>query len=214
MIDRLIQIVARVGHWGYLIIFVVVVLECQALLGFFMPGESLVMVGGFFAAQGDLNPGLLIVVVAVAAMVGDNISFELGRHFGRGWILAHGARFGLRPERLDRVDRFFDRHGGQAVFTGHFLHVLRALMPFVAGTRHMRYWRFLAYNSAGCVVWAAIFVYVGYFVGESWRVVEKWLGRAGALVAGVLLVAILAGSIWRRRHAAPAAGVPPDVPGR
>jgi undecaprenyl-diphosphatase len=174
-----------------------VVLECQVLFGLFMPGESLVLVGGFFAGHGVLDPGLLIFVISIAAILGDSIGYELGRHLGRGWLLKHGRRFGLRQEHLDRVGGFFAKHGGKAVFASHFLHLLRALMPFIAGDRRMRYQKFLLYNSLGCIVWASVFVFIGYLAGESWRVAAKYTGVAGKIVGIGLLLAIALVWIWR-----------------
>jgi len=197
MLDHLINFVGHLGHWGYLVIFIIVALECQALLGLIMPGESLVLVGGFFAEQGVLDLGVLICVISLAAILGDSIGYELGRHLGRGWLLKHGRRFGLRQEHMDRVDGFFVRHGGKAVFGSHFLHLLRALMPFVAGGRHMRYLKFLLFNAAGCIVWAAVFASLGYLAGETWRVAAKWIGRASEIIGGALLLAIALGWLWR-----------------
>ena len=197
MLDTLIDFVSRLGHWGYLVVFVGVVLECQALCGLVMPGESLVVVGGFFAAQGLLAPGILFVVVALAAILGDTISYEFGRRLGRGWLLQHGRRFGLRPELLQRVESFFAAHGGKAVFASHYMHVMRALMPFVAGAARMRYGRFVAYNALGCTVWSAVFVILGYVAGESWRAAAAWIGRASAIVGGALLCALVLGWLWR-----------------
>jgi membrane protein DedA with SNARE-associated domain len=196
MLDYLINVVGHLGQWGYLVIFIVVVLECQALLGLVMPGESLVLLGGFFAEQGLLDPGALIFVISIAAILGDSISYELGRHLGQGWLLKHGARFGLRQEHMDRVDGVFVRHGGKAVFGSHFLHLLRALMPFVAGARRMRYLKFLVFNAAGCVVWATVFVLIGYLAGASWHVAAKWIGRASEIVGGAMLLAIALGWLW------------------
>ncbi len=197
MLDYLINFVGDLGHWGYLVIFIVVALECQALLGVVMPGESLVVAGGFFAEQGLLDPGVLIVVISIAAILGDSIGYEFGRHLGRGWLLKHGARFGLRQEHLDHVDSFFVRHGGKAVFGSHFLHLLRALMPFVAGARRMRYPKFLLFNAAGCIVWATVYVLLGYLAGKSWHVAAKWIGRASEIGGGALLLAIALGWLWR-----------------
>ncbi len=197
MLDHLIDFVGHLGHWGYLVIFIVVALECQALLGLFMPGESLVLVGGFFAEQGLLDLRVLIFVISSAAILGDSIGYELGRHLGRGWLLIHGRRFGLRQEHLDRVDGFFVRHGGKAVFGSHFLHLLRALMPFVAGARRMRYVKFLLFNAVGCIVWATVFASLGYLTGETWRVAAKWIGAASEIVGGALLLAIALGWLWR-----------------
>lgn len=197
MLDYLINVAGHLGHWGYLLIFIVVVLECQALLGLVMPGESLVLLGGFFAAQGLLDLGDLIFVVSIGAILGDSIGYELGRHLGQGWLLKRGARFGLRQEHLDRVEGAFVRHGGKAVFGSHFLHLLRALMPFVAGVHRMRYMKFLLFNAAGCIVWATVFVVIGYLAGASWHVAAKWIGRASEIAGGALLLGIALGWLWR-----------------
>lgn len=204
MLDHLISTIGHLGHWGYLVIFIVVALECQALLGLVMPGESLVLVGGFFAEQGLFDLKVLIFVISIAAILGDSIGYELGRHLGQGWLLQHGRRFGLRQEQLDRVDGFLVRHGGKAVFGSHFMHLLRALMPFVAGARRMRYLKFLRFNAVGCIVWATVFASLGYLTGQTWRVAAKWIGATSEIVGGALLLAIALGWLWRRlgRHEA------------
>ena len=197
MLDQLVTFAGQVGHWGYLVIFIGVALECQVLLGFIMPGESLVLAGGFFAEQGLLHPGVLIAVISIAAILGDSLGYELGRQLGQGWLLKQGGRFGLRQEHLHRVDGFFVRHGGKAVFGSHFMHLLRSLMPFVAGARRMRYLKFLLFNALGCMVWATVFVSLGYLVGETWRAAAKWIGRASEIIGGALLLAIALGWLWR-----------------
>jgi len=197
MLEYLINLAGHLGHWGYLVIFIVVVLECQALLGLFMPGESLVLVGGFFAEQGVLDPYVLIGVISCAAILGDSVGYELGRRLGQDWLLKHGTRFGLRQEHLDRVNGIFERHGGKAVFGGHFMHLLRALMPFIAGAHRMRYPKFLIFNAAGCIVWATVFVVIGYLAGASWHVAEQWIGRASEIVGAALLLAIALLWLWR-----------------
>jgi membrane protein DedA with SNARE-associated domain/membrane-associated phospholipid phosphatase len=205
MLDQLINLVGRLGHWGYLIIFLVAALECSAFLGLVVPGESLVLVGGFFAGSGQLDVGDLIIIVAIGAILGDSIGYELGRHFGQSWLLRYGRWLGLRQAHLDRVDDFFRRHGGKTIFIGRFIGFLRALAPFVAGSSRMPYGRFLFYNAAGAVLWSTAFVLIGYFVGASWEIVGKWIGRASAIVGGVLLVILGLAWLWRwlvRREAA------------
>lgn len=190
------DLVSRIGSWGYVVVFVVVMLECQALLGLFMPGESLVLVAGFLAGQEALDIRLLIATVAGAAIVGDTIGYELGRKFGREWLRRHGARVGIRDEHFARIDQFIAWHGGKSVFLSHFLHVFRALMPFIAGANRMPYRRFFAFNATGCVAWASIFCLLGYFFGESWPIIEHWIGRAGAIVGAVVVVIIVLGRLW------------------
>ncbi len=197
MLERLVNFVGSIGPWGYLAVFLVVMLECQALLGLFLPGESLVLAGGFLASQGVFDPGTLILVISLAAIVGDNVGYQLGRTLGLGWLARHGRRLGVRQENLDRVNEFIARHGGKAVLVSHFTHLMRALMPFFAGASRMRYRRFLVFNAAGCVAWAATFVVIGYLAGESWRVAAKWAGRASGIVGGACLLGIGTYWLWR-----------------
>jgi undecaprenyl-diphosphatase len=204
MFDRIINIGDHLGHWGYLIIFVVVMLECQALLGLFMPGETAVLAGGFLAGHGIFNPIALIIVISSGAIIGDNIGYQMGRRLGRDWLVRHGRRFGVREARLNKIDGYFHRHGGKSVFAGHFMHFLRALMPFMAGASHLPYSRFFPYDAAGCVVWASVFTLLGYFFGESWQLIEKWIGRASKIVGGILILIVVLVWLgrWLVRHEA------------
>ena len=202
IVERIIELASHLGHWGYLVIFLVVLLECQALLGLFVPGESLVLVSGFLAGQGVFKLDALIATIALGAIAGDSLGYELGRYFGRDWLERHGPRVGIREEHLKKIDRFIGRHGGKSVFFSHFMHLLRAVMPFMAGANRMAYWRFVTFNAAGCVLWSVLFSLLGYFMGESWPLVEKWIGRAGSVVGVVVVLAValvwLGG--WIARH--------------
>jgi undecaprenyl-diphosphatase len=199
MLEDLISFVGSLGPWGYLVLFLVLVVECQAVLGLAMPGESLVLVGGFFAGQGVLDPVVLIAVISIAAILGDSIGYGLGRQLGRQWLVKHGMRFGLRREHLDRVDGLFAKHGGKAVFGSHFLHLLRPLMPFVAGDRRMRYQKFLLFNALGCIAWASVYVTLGFGAGESWRMAAEWAGFTGKIVISGLLLTVALVWFWRWR---------------
>lgn len=199
MLQYLIDLITRLGNWGYLVIFLGAALECAAFLGVVVPGESLVLVAGFFAHRHVLDLDEVILVVVAGAIVGDNIGYELGRHLGRDWLLRYGRRFGLRERHLARVDAFFARHGGRAVFLGRFVGFARALVPFVAGASRMRYRQFLLYNGMGAALWGVAFTLLGYFLGASWRMAEKWVGRSSAIIGGALLLAALAVWLWRRR---------------
>jgi membrane protein DedA with SNARE-associated domain len=94
--------------------------------------KSLVLVSGFLAAQEVFDLEVLILVIFAAAVVEDSIGYELGRQLGRSWLEEHGPRFGLPRERLDYNERFFAGHGGKSVFASHFMHIGRALTPFLA----------------------------------------------------------------------------------
>lgn len=204
MLDWLIGFAGSLGHWGYLLLFLAVVLECQACLGLFMPGETLVLAGGLIASQGGLDPGVLILVISIAAICGDSLGYKLGRWLGREWLLEYGKRFGLRLEHFKRADDLFARHGGKVAFGSHFLYLLRALVPFVAGDRRMRYGKFLGYDAMGCTLWASVLVALGYVAGESWRMAAASLGFTGKIVGGLVLLAVALIWLWRwrRRHQA------------
>ncbi len=197
MLNRLINIVSQLGHWGYLVIFLAVTLESAAFLGFLVPGETLVLLGGFLAAQGMLDWGDLMVLVCIGAVLGDSIGYEAGRYLGPKRLLRFGRWFGLRQKHLERVEKFFRQHGGKAVFFGRFTALLRALTPFVAGSSGMHYLRFFLYNAAGGIVWGTGFTLLGYFVGASWQVVEHWIGQGSAIVGGVLVLLLALVWMWR-----------------
>jgi undecaprenyl-diphosphatase len=194
MLTYLTDLIARLGHWGYLIVFAVATAESAAFLGLVVPGESVVLVSGFLAAKGVFDLDTLIVTVAVAAVLGDNIGYELGRRLGRPWLLGHGGRFGLDDTKLTKADDFFSRHGGNAVFLGRFVGFARALVPFVAGSTRMRYTTFLVYNAIGAALWSAGVVLLGYFVG---RAAERWIGEASAVLGGIALGALGMVLLWR-----------------
>jgi undecaprenyl-diphosphatase len=197
MLDHLNDLILRLEHWSYVIVFLIVLLECQAFLGFFMPGESIVMVAGFLAGEDVLDVRVLVAVVAVAAILGDSIGYEFGRRLGRDWLRRQGEKFWLRPEQLDRLDAFFVRYGGLSVLFAHFLHVGRALMPFLAGAARLPYLRFLTYNAIGCTLWAAIFSLLGYLFGQSWHLIERWVGRAGVIAAILIAMVVITFWLWR-----------------
>lgn len=201
MLDYLVDLIGRLGRWSYGVVFLAATLESAAFLGLLVPGESVVVVVGFLAGQGLFDLDALIVVVALGAVLGDNIGYELGRRLGRPWAARHGSRLGLTEARLRRVDEFFSKHGGKAIFLGRFVGFARALVPFVAGSARLRYIVFMPYNLLGAALWAATFVLLGYFLGQA---AEQWVGKAGAVVGGIVLV-ILAGvwvGLWMVGHEA------------
>jgi undecaprenyl-diphosphatase len=134
MVDALIDLAARLGTWGYLVIFAAAVLEASAFLGLVVPGETIVIASGFLAWQGLFDVRDVIIVATIGAIIGDSIGYELGRHFGRPWLLSHGRYIGLTPRRVRRVDAFFERHGGKAVLLGRFVGIVRALAHFISST--------------------------------------------------------------------------------
>ena len=185
------------GGWTYVLVGLLAFLETGALVGLIVPGESAIIVGGILAGQGAVELLPLIVLVWVAAVAGDTVSFILGRRLGRRFILKHGSRFGVRQAHVERAEAFFARHGARAVAIGRFIGVIRAVAPFLAGASRMPPRTFLTYDIPGAAVWAAFNVMLGYAVFQSISAagaVTKWF--TWALIA----VAVVAVVIVRRRR--------------
>jgi membrane protein DedA with SNARE-associated domain len=197
LLHYLLDLISRLGHWSYLIIFVAAALECAAFLGLLIPGESLMLASGFFAQQGVLELDAVVLVAIPGAILGDNIGYQLGYRLGREWLLHHGSRFGLKPRRLEKAEAFFARHGSKAVFFGRFIGFARALVPFLAGASRMPYRQFMLYNAVGAVLWGLAFALLGYSLGASWQLAERWISRVG-IVIGLLCVGAVT-AFWLRR---------------
>ena len=178
------------------VVAVLVFGESAFFLGFVLPGETAALVGGFLSSAGHVGLLPLILVVVGAAVVGDTVGYEVGRHFGGrllGWAPLRKHR-----SRIERARRFLDGRGAPAVFVGRFTAFLRAVVPGLAGLSRMRYRRFLVYNAAGGVLWGSGAVLVGYFAGSSYKQVERGLGNGGVAVA--VLIVLAAVVLWRRKR--------------
>jgi membrane protein DedA with SNARE-associated domain/membrane-associated phospholipid phosphatase len=202
MLDYLIHFVSRFGEWGYLVVFLGATLESAIFLGFVIPGETLALIAGFFAAQGLLELEIVIFCTALGATVGDSIGYEIGQRFGRPALTRYGGRFGLSSKRVNKADAFFARHGSKAVFLGRFISFGRAMVPFLAGSSKMPYHQFLLYNVFGAIVWSSAVVALGYAAGESWHFVLRWLGRVSQILWGLSLFLLLLAWLyrWAIRH--------------
>jgi membrane protein DedA with SNARE-associated domain len=179
------------------VLFLGAALESAAFLGFLVPGETIVILGGVLSSMGVLKLTPTLVIAILGAILGDNVGYYLGHRLGRPWLERHSRLFGDTEGIVARVDELFARHGGKAVLLGRFVGFLRALAPFIAGASRMPYATFVVYNTMGATTWAVAFVLLGYFLGESWGVAEKWIGRLG-LVVGAL--AIIAAALFLRRR--------------
>jgi membrane protein DedA with SNARE-associated domain len=179
----------------YIVVALLVFAEDALFVGFVLPGETAAVLGGVIASQGRIHLWLMIVLVVAAAIIGDTVGYEIGRHVGPR-ILAMRL-LDKRRRRLDDAQDFLRRRGGWAVFLGRFVAFFRAVMPALAGTSRLPYPRFLAFNAAGGLVWGTGFVVLGFVTGNSYKVVERSVGRVAAVV--VLAVVLVAIMIWRLR---------------
>ncbi|MHB8869943.1 MAG: phosphatase PAP2 family protein [Thermoleophilia bacterium] len=193
------------GDWGLWIVFAIVFLETSAMIGLLVPGETTVLLAGALASQGVLDIGDLAAVVCVGAVLGDSAGYLLGRRLGRDFLLRHGRLFRIKPHLIERTEGFFGRHGGKTILFGRWVGFLRSLGPFIAGSARMRYRRFLTYDVLGAVSWGLTVTFLGYVLGRSYHLAERWLGRVSlflliSLLVGVAL-AFLGRWLWARREA-------------
>jgi membrane-associated protein len=181
---------------AYAIIFGLVFGEAAFFLGFVLPGETAVMFGGFLASNGHLDIWVLCALVFVAAVTGDRVGYEVGKHAGPR-ILEHRL---LRNHRhmLDRGQRMLAARGGPAVFLGRFTAFFRAVMPGLAGLSQMHYRTFLLWNGLGGLIWGVGFCLLGYFAGESYERVAKHIGEGAAIVFAVFVIGALV--VWQARR--------------
>jgi len=194
---RLVDHVLNVGEgWLYLIVGALVFVE---YVGVLLPGETAAILAGVQASRGQAHLAAVLVVVVVAAIAGSCAGYEVGRRFGRRLLrLKFLAR---HQRRLEQAMDFLARRGGTAVFLARFVAFFRSVMPGLAGMAQMHYRRFLTFNVLGGVVWGVTFPLVGYAAGDSYKSVEKTVGKTAAMaVAAVVVVALLV--MHFRRHGA------------
>ena len=159
---------------GLLLIGLIVFAESGLLIGFFLPGDTLLLSAGFFAAQGKLPLIGVIGIVIVAAIAGDNLGYHIGRRTGhRIFRKKDGIIF--RQEYLERAEKFYESHGGKTVTLARFIPIVRTFAPIVAGAAKMDPKRFMIYNVAGAVIWSISVTLLGYFIGGLIPDIEKYL---------------------------------------
>jgi membrane protein DedA with SNARE-associated domain len=179
------------------IIAALVFAEAAVFVGFVLPGETACVIGGVLAATGRLHITVLVPLVIAAAIIGDSVGYEVGRHFGPALLRTRPLR--RHADRLDRARRMLRERGGWAVLVARFTAFLRAVMPGLAGLSRMPYRRFLAYNAVGGIVWAGGVTLLGYGAGSSYQRLEHLLGRAGVGLTAVFVAALLL--LWWRHRA-------------
>ncbi|HEX5146145.1 MAG TPA: DedA family protein, partial [Conexibacter sp.] len=191
-LDKLLEDVgSTLGGWTYLLVGVLCFLESGAFVGLLIPGETAIVVGGFVAGQHQIDIVLLIAIAWFAAVAGDLVSFGLGRRLGREFLVKHGPKVQISEERIEHVERFYDRHGGKAVFLGRWVGLVRAVSPFLAGSSGMPLRRFLPYDVLAAGGMVTVFALLGFVF---WRSLDKVLAlaRQGLLALGVTIVVVVA----------------------
>ena len=188
-LPNLIQTVGIIG------VFAIVFAESGLLIGFFLPGDSLLFTAGFLASQGVFSLPVLLIGCAVCAIVGDSVGYAFGRRVGRRLFLREDSKI-FKKKHLMAAEAFYEKHGGKAIVLARFIPIVRTFAPIVAGIGEMEYRRFVTFNILGGLLWAVGVTIAGYFLGSVIPDVDKYLLP---ILAVIIFVSVLptAIHIWR-----------------
>ena len=208
-------IVALGPIWVYSPLFLIVFVETGLVFFPFLPGDSLLFAAGVFSAEGGgLHLGTTLIVFYVAAILGNTSNYWIARFFGKR-IIDSGKVKALTPERMAKLDDFFERFGGLTIVITRFMPFFRTFAPFIAGTGHMNFGKFTLYNSIGGISWVSLFVLVGYFFGGVPFVQQHFeiivLGIVGVSVLPAVIGAVKAALAARKGAAAKDTEGPQDT---
>jgi membrane-associated protein len=187
-------------EWGgTLLVCVIVFIETGFFVGFFLPGDSLLVTAGVFAATGNLNLAKLLLLVPLCAIVGDQIGYWIGRKAGQA-LYRREDSFVFRKRHLERAHQFYEKYGGKTVILARFVPIVRTFCPPVAGAAMMPYGRYLAFDVAGGIVWVGSMILGGYSLGS---VIPDIGARIHYVIAAVIFLSLLPPivSVLRARYA-------------
>ena len=150
---------------GYIGLALIIFAETGLFFGFFLPGDSLLLTAGVFAAKGTFNILYLNALLITAAIVGDAFGYYFGKKTGK-YLFKRDDSFLFKKSHLEKARSFYNEHGGKAIIFGRFIPVVRTFVPIVAGSLEMPYNKFFLYNAAGGILWVTSLTLLGYFVGN------------------------------------------------
>jgi len=179
-------ILQQYGMWTYVILFIIIFLETGLVVTPYLPGDSLLFIAGALAAAGMLNIWILLVTLILAAILGDTLNYWIGYTFEMkvlSWKYSP-----VKQEHLDETQKYFEKYGGFTIVIARFMPFIRTFAPFLAGVGRMRYSWFLGYNALGGIMWATLFLLVGYFVGNLPIVKDNF----SLIVYAIIAVSMLA----------------------
>ncbi|MEW2518398.1 DedA family protein [Actinacidiphila alni] len=188
------------NHWGYWAVGGLVLVED---FGVPAPGETILIAAALYAGAGQLNIVAVAVIGFLTALIGDNIGYLIGRTGGRPLVLRYGKYVLLTPERFDKAEGFFTRHGGKVVTIARFVEGLRQANGIIAGVTRMHWRRFLAFNALGAALWVGLWTAVGYAAGDHITTIYTQINRYSLyflLAAALLAAALITRAILRHRR--------------
>ncbi len=192
-------VIAQYGSWTYGILFLIIFLETGLVITPILPGDSLLFAAGTFAARGSLDLASLLVLLTVAAILGDALNYSIGYFLGEK-LLSSNSRF-LKREYLEKTQSFYQRYGGKTIIMARFVPIVRTFAPFMAGVGRMGYIQFATYNVIGAIAWIGVCTLAGYFFGALPIVKDNFT----LVVLGIVFVSILPAMIEILRSRRPKA---------
>jgi membrane-associated protein len=179
-------LVQNYGPWIYAILFAIIFCETGLVVTPFLPGDSLLFIAGSLAALGSMDVHLLVVLLIIAAVLGDAVNYRIGAWFGPKMFKDDNARY-LKRSHLEKAHEFYEKWGGAAILLARFAPFLRTYVPFVAGMSRMTYAKFAFYNITGGILWVASLTYLGYFFGNI-----PWVkSHQGFIIIGIVFVSLI-----------------------
>ncbi len=188
--------------FGTIGLLLVVFAESGLLIGFFLPGDSLLFTAGVFAAKGDLTLPIVLVGVFVAAVLGDQVGYAFGHKVGPALFRRPDSRF-FKQEHVERAQRYFEEHGPKTIVLARFVPIVRTFAPIVAGVGTMRYRTFLVYNVAGGLLWGVGVTMLGFVLGEAIDIDRYLLPVIALIVAASFVPVVLEVRRARKKRARP-----------
>jgi membrane-associated protein len=179
------QIISLYGIVSYAILFAIIFFETGVVFVPFLPGDSLLFAAGAFAAIGALNIFCLLILLVVAAVLGDTVNYWIGNFVGEK-ILAN-PRMPIKKEHFEKTNEFFRKHGGKTIILARFVPIIRTFAPFVAGAGKMNYGKFIFYNVVGGMMWVAVCTLSGYFFGNIWFIKDNF----SIVIIGVMVISLI-----------------------
>jgi len=184
-------------QWGgTFMVCAIVFVETGLFVGFFLPGDSLLVTAGIFAAAGHLNLGALLGFASVCAVVGDQVGYAIGRRAGQA-LYSREDSFFFRKKHLEKAHEFYEKYGGKTIVLARFVPIVRTFAPAVAGAANMNYRRFVSYNIFGGILWVWSTVWLGYSLGSVIPDVDRYIHL---IIVIVVFLSILPGIIEVLRH--------------
>jgi membrane-associated protein len=183
------EIITQYGFWTYAILFLIIFCETGLVVTPFLPGDSLLFAVGAFCALGVINLGFSLLLISLAAIIGDSVNYSIGSRIGLK-AFSGKIRF-LKKEHLEKTQNFYDKHGGKTIIIARFIPIIRTFAPFVAGVGTMKYFRFFSFNVIGGILWTVMFILGGYLFGNIPFIKNNF----SVVILAIIIISVLPGFI-------------------